>query len=71
MKTINQLMLEIIQLTTVIETQYPELYKYLNETPLSLSETATKKVHTTELQLYLETLKSQLQHHIETHNNKK
>ncbi len=71
MKTLNQLMQDIIQLTTEIETKYPELYKYLSETPLALSETATKKVHTTELKLYLETLKSQLQHHIETHNNKK
>ena len=70
MKTLNQLMQEIIQLTTEIETQYPELYKYLSETPLALSETETKSVHTTELKLYLETLKSQLQHHIETHQQK-
>ncbi len=69
MKTLNQLMQDIIQLTTEIETNYPELYKYLSETPLSLSETASKTVHTTELKLYLETLKSQLQHHIETHKN--
>ena len=67
MKTLNQLMQEIIRLTTEIETQYPELYKYLNETPLTLSETGNQKIHTTELELYLETLKSQLVHHIETH----
>ncbi|MFN3969011.1 hypothetical protein [Flavobacterium sp.] len=70
MKTLNQLMQDIIRITTEIETNYPELYKYLNETPLSLSETASKKVHTTELKQYLETLKSQLLHHIETHNKK-
>ncbi|MFN3754886.1 hypothetical protein [Flavobacterium sp.] len=71
MKTLNQLMQDIIQLTTEIETQYPELYKYLSETPLSLCETSSERVHTTELVQYLETLKSQLQHHIETHNGKK
>lgn len=70
MKTLNQLMQDIIQLTTEIETNYPELYKYLNETPLSLSDTVSKKVQTTELKQYLETLKSQLLHHIETHVNK-
>ena len=64
-------MQDIIQLTTEIETKYPELYKYLNETPLSLCETASERVHTTELELYLETLKSLLQHHIETHLNNK
>lgn len=71
MKTLNQLMQDIIQLTTEIETKYPELYKYLSETPISLSENGTKTVNTAELKLYLETLKSQLQHHIETHNNKR
>jgi predicted Rossmann fold nucleotide-binding protein DprA/Smf involved in DNA uptake len=71
MKTLNQLMQDIIQLTTEIETKYPELYKYLNETPLSLYENATERVQTTELEQYLETLKSLLQHHIETHLNNK
>lgn len=67
MKTLNQLMLDIIQLTTKIETHYPELYKYLNETPLFLSEASEKSIHTQDLKQYLETLKSQLEHHIETH----
>jgi hypothetical protein len=70
MKTLNQLMQDIIQLTTEIETNYPELYKYLTETPLMLSEANSSEIHTTELKKYLETLKSQLLHHIETHTNK-
>nr|WP_294777922.1 hypothetical protein [uncultured Flavobacterium sp.] len=70
METLNQLMQDIIKLTANIETNYPELYKYLNETPLYLSETSSQKVHTTELKQYLETLKSQLLHHIETHHKK-
>jgi hypothetical protein len=60
-------MKEIIQLTTEIETKYPELYKYLNETPLSIAETQNKAINTQDLKEYLATLRSQLQHHIETH----
>lgn len=67
MKTLNNLMQEIIQLTTEIETKYPELYKYLSETPISLCETGEKTICTDDLKEYLATLKSQLQHHIETH----
>lgn len=60
-------MQEIIELTSKIETDYPELYNYLGETPLSISETTEKSVSTDDLKKYLDTLKSQLQHHIETH----
>lgn len=70
MQTLSKLMQEIIQLTTLIETQYPELYRYLGETPLALGETSEKSISTHDLKEYLETLKSQLQHHIETHQNK-
>jgi hypothetical protein len=67
MQTLSKLMQEIIQLTTTIETKYPELYRYLGETPLALGETKEKAISTHDLKEYLETLKSQLQHHIETH----
>lgn len=70
MVTLKQLMQEIIQITTVIETDYPELYKYLGETPLAISHTKEKTVMIDDLKEYLETLKAQLQHHIETHKNK-
>lgn len=63
-------MQEIIQLTTEIETKYPELYKYLGETPLTLGEAKEKSISTHDLQEYLETLKAQLQHHVETHGKK-
>ena len=70
MKLLNQLMQEIIHLTNEIETKYPELYKYLGETPLDLGESKEKTISINDLKQYLETLKSQLQHHIETHKNK-
>jgi hypothetical protein len=71
MKTLSSLMQEIIQLTANIETNYPELYKYLNETPLSIGVATGKEVNTHDVKEYLATLKSQLQHHIETHRAKK
>ena len=70
MKTLNQLMQQIISITSDIETNYPELYKNLEETPLSIGETEEKTISTNDLVEYLETLKAQLQHHIETHKNK-
>lgn len=63
-------MQEIIQLTTEIETKYPELYKFLGETPVDICDTPAKTICTEDLKEYLGTLKSQLQHHIETHGKK-
>ena len=64
-------MQEVIQLTTEIETNYPELYKYLNETPLSVGEAQNKTINTHDLKDYLATLREQLLHYLETHRTKK
>jgi hypothetical protein len=69
MRTNNQIIQEIIQLTTEIETKYPELYKNMEETPTSVDDYAENNICTADLLKYLETLKSQIQHHIDTHNN--
>lgn len=71
MKSIQQLMHDIIQLTTEMETNFPELYNYLDETPLTLGETIEKEISTQDLTQYLETLKTQLSYHIQTHRNQK
>lgn len=70
MKTLSTLMQEIIQLTTEIETKYPELYRFLGETPITICDTKEKTICTDDLKEYLETLKSQLRHHIDTHRKK-
>lgn len=69
MKKLNQLMQEIIQLTTLIETDYPELYKYLDETPITICSTEEKTICSNDLEQYLETLKQQLHKHINTHKS--
>jgi len=61
-------MSEIIQLTTEIETKYPELYKFLDETPIEICSTKNSMVCLEDLEDYLTALKSQLIHHKETHN---
>lgn len=60
-------MQEIIQITTEIETDYPELYRYLEETPLFLGNVKEGNVNSKDLEYYLETLKTQLYNHIKTH----
>lgn len=67
MRKLNKIMQEIISITTEIETKYPELYKYLDETPLSICNAPEKTICTEDLEQYLITLKGQLQHHIELH----
>lgn len=67
MKKLNELIHEVILLTTKIETDYPELYQYLNETPLEICDIEEKTICLNDLEKYLETLKGQLVHHIETH----
>jgi hypothetical protein len=71
MKKINQLMQEIISLTTNIETNYPELYRYIDETPIFLSNSAGTDITTTDLESYLNTLKEELYEYIKTHNRGK
>jgi len=64
----NKLMQEIIQLTTEMETNYPELYKFLDETPLFLSNKKDNEISAADFENYLETLKDQMLNHIDTHS---
>jgi hypothetical protein len=71
MKRVSKLMQEIIRITSDIETKYPELYRYLDETPLSLGGEAKKEITTKDLENYLNTLREQLHEHIDMHRQKK
>ncbi len=70
MRTLNSVLTEITQLTSNIETNFPELYQYLDENPITLigdnSEIGFK-----EFENYLETLKEQLKDYIESHPHHK
>jgi hypothetical protein len=67
MKNIHALMQELVALTTQIETNYPEVYKTLNETPLFLGDSRSEGVTTKELESYLNTLKEELKKYIVNH----
>lgn len=60
MKISSKMLAEISNITRRIETDYPELYKYLDENPLTIPNEANPNVDDASLKEYLETLKSML-----------
>jgi len=70
MKDLHDILREITQLTTTIETNYRELYRYLDENPMTLPVNKHPHMDKKVMQEYLETLKVLLEHHLETHKKK-
>ncbi|WP_044397519.1 hypothetical protein [Lacinutrix sp. Hel_I_90] len=70
MKNLQETLIEITRLTTRIETNYPELYLYLDETPMTIPANNHPDIGINAMKDYLETLKQLLKHHIETYKNK-
>jgi hypothetical protein len=71
MKKLQQLMTEIMQISSNIETNYPELHRHLNETPFTIGDCGPEEICTEDLENYLDSLKKQLLNHIQTHKVKK
>ncbi|MCO5723282.1 hypothetical protein [Robiginitalea marina] len=67
MKDMKTLLEDITLLTSNIETNYPELYQYLGENPITLPVSEHPQIDTRVLQEYLTSLKQLLWHHLETH----
>jgi hypothetical protein len=63
----NDLLTRITELTSKIQTDYPELYRFLEENPITLPVKAHPEVHKKELQDYLESLEQLLEKHLRTH----
>ena len=61
MKTVKALLTDISELIRDIETNYPELYQYLDENPVTIPNLEHPKVTTEELENYLDTLKDLLE----------
>ena len=70
MKDIQKIMREITQLTSNIETNYPELYQFLDENPETIPNDEHPDIDRKALCDYLNSLKQQLKNHIETHKSK-
>ncbi len=70
MKNLHSILTEITQLTTNIETNYPGLYRTLDENPMTIPVSDHPHIDKMIMQEYLESLKQLLEHHLETHKNK-
>lgn len=57
----NQLMQDAIRLTSEMKACYPDLYKFLDETPLYLSRRFADEISKEDIENHIETLKDQMQ----------
>lgn len=69
MNTLQALLTEISELTKNIETNYPELYQFLDESPITIPSESNPTIDKKILKEYLESLKQLLKHHLETRKN--
>lgn len=60
MKTTQSLLTEISTLIRKIETEYPELYLHLDESPITIPDKKEPNVDNKALENYLQTLKDML-----------
>ncbi|MFD1553364.1 hypothetical protein DNU06_06780 [Putridiphycobacter roseus] len=71
MNKLNKILTEVSQLTLNIESNYPELYRFIDENPMTIPTSSHPDIDKEAMEDYLKSLKSILKHHIETHQNKK
>jgi len=67
MKISKKILEEISKLTATIETNYPELYVFLDEEPITISNSKNPKITTEILKEYLESLKQLIKNYRKTH----
>jgi hypothetical protein len=67
MKTLQNILTQITQLTSNIETNYPELYATLGENPTTIPSMAHPDINKTIMEDYLDSLKQILKQYIITH----
>jgi hypothetical protein len=67
MNNLKTLIAEITRITTEIETEHPELYRFLDENPMTLPATGHPKINKEVLEEYLQSLRQQLRHYLEAH----
>ncbi|MDO1513917.1 hypothetical protein Q2T41_14745 [Maribacter confluentis] len=69
MNDLSNVLEEITQLINTIETSYPELYRFLDENPITIPSNDHPHIDQVIMQEYLESLKQLLKHYLETHKN--
>jgi hypothetical protein len=68
MKTLQDIENKILELTTTIETNYPELYAQLGENPITIPSKKHPKMNISIMEEYLESLKQILKQYTKTHS---
>ncbi|WP_240740127.1 hypothetical protein [Flagellimonas allohymeniacidonis] len=66
-KEIKEILSEIILLTNQIELEYPELYKFLEEQPMTIPAENNPKIDRDTLEDYMNGLRQLLEHYVEEH----
>ncbi len=67
MSDLKSILNEISDITFTIEKDYPELYKYLDEEPITIPAFKHPNMNKQLMKNYLEGLKQVLKHYMETH----
>ena len=70
MKTEKQLDQQILNITMMIQTNFPELSKYIPEMPVKISYATSAKINIKNLQDYYNSLKELVNKYAEEHNQK-
>jgi hypothetical protein len=71
MPDLKTILTEITELTNTIETDYPELYKYLDEEPITIPAFEHPDMDKQLMKEYLDGLKQVLKQYIKTHQKTK
>jgi hypothetical protein len=71
MKNTHNVLTEISQIIQTIETDYPELYQFLDENPVTIPSEAHPDLDKNTLENYLMDLNRLLKHHMENHTKTK
>ena len=66
MTALEKTLAEITHITINIETNYPELYRNLNEDPITIPSLGTANMNLEVMQEYLDNLKQLLKQYLET-----
>ncbi|MHA7831874.1 MAG: hypothetical protein ACX93O_12310 [Flagellimonas sp.] len=65
----NSILDRITMLTHTMESQYPELYQFLDENPITLPLLPHPEMNKAVMEYYLQSLQELLDHHVKTHKN--
>jgi hypothetical protein len=70
MKNSQEVIREISELTTMIKKKYPELYRFIDESPITIPSSNNPQVDKAIMEDYLESIKKVLKNYIETNKGK-